>query len=85
MSSGTCQGCLATGVDEDSAGLERLEPDLGVGVTAVHPLLGKPSHQEPNSGAVRTRMRVPSKGKGLCWGKAKLSKVGGGRRGALRT
>ena len=69
----TCQGrpspFPAVGVDQDSAGLEILEWELGVGVTMAHSLLGKTSHWEPNLGEVRTRRRVSSNRKGLYWGR----------------
>lgn len=71
-------------MDRDSAGLEIQEAELGVGVTMTHPLLGKTSRQEPNLGEVRTNIRVPPDRKSLCWGKARLSEGGGGRRGSLR-
>ena len=52
-------------LDLNSAGLEILEPELGVGVTTAHPLLGKMSYQEPNPREVRTRMRSPPNRRGL--------------------
>lgn len=73
---------LALGVDPNSAGLEILESELGVGTSAAHPLLGKMSYWEPDPREVRTRMRSPSNRKGLHCVKARLSERGG-RRGSL--
>lgn len=45
---------LAIRIDQDSAGLEILKPESGVGVNSGCPLLAKTSYQEPDAGGVRT-------------------------------